>query len=736
MQIQPDGTVKIDRKVNGRVVESKVVKPEDLPNYGISYTEYKTQKDAYESLQSGESKILKDTQDKELAKNQIAAESAKGVLTALQDRGNKEGLNTAISDFNSKIAFGEGGKAVSGVEKSLLSGKLVNQETHNPNILQRTAGFFTGTTPNPTTSVTEDEAGIRQKAIAAILRANPKADVSQYAAASTPDLVQASQEPMSVGGFVKNVGQDVVDMGINAPMSAARNLAGATFEGLRAANLGSQEKDANAQADQLIALSKQIRAEKDPVKRQALIDQSRQVGNQAYKTSQGLEASTSVNDPFVNLPDIPSDPSKSGLQNAGNVLLNTGKQVATEAGATVGLKAGENGVEFDPGLAIRHAYEHPVSTAMIASDAIGRVPGASEAVSGAASKVPVVGKFVPKAALEGEAAAAGSELKVPNLSEAPLKQNAAGEAATAVAVPFKDSVTKSEQAMGLALQQTKSNGIKGLARELETQATALSKPVDDMVKQLSDKIGPSPLDEIASDVSSRIKDNPVVATSPEIALKVDKSLTEALDKGSFVGEGSSATSRGTTLEAINQYRRTLNSQIPSKWFENGMPTTSAADQLNAARWAQSTALRDILAEADQTKFLDRALELQHNAIQVAPAVAQKALSPMQARSLNNLAMRLTGKSMEPAVVAGARALQPEADVLTKQVLNNQLPEITPGNPAEQAMLVDHVSPPEATAPSAPLPKIEGGKASANAKLKRDMRFKQGKPKFTISSSGK
>lgn len=210
MTILPDGTVQIRNKQSG---ETKTVKPEELPNYGISYSDYQTQYNAFNELNGGAPKAARDQAAKDTIKKQATAKSATNLLDTVSNGGNADAVNNAASDFNSNIAFGEGGKQVTANERAMLSGKLINQNTNNPNILQKVGGFITGSMPNPTTTVNDSPEQIKAKAIAAIKAANPNADVSKYEA-MTPEQVQKSPGIMQwLGETAANVPKNAGDIG-------------------------------------------------------------------------------------------------------------------------------------------------------------------------------------------------------------------------------------------------------------------------------------------------------------------------------------------------------------------------------------------------------------------------------------------------------------------------------------------------------------------------------------------
>lgn len=359
MRFLPDGTVEIKNKAGG---ETKIVRPEDLPNYGISYDTYNTQKKAYSESVGGVSEAVKKVQDSEKQKSIVSAQAARDTLEVLNKRargeiaGNQadDALNFAASEYNSKRAFGEGGKSLTDTERQLLSGQLIDTTVKNPNVLQRAAGWITGQEPQTKSYVSEDEASIRNKLVEAVLKSDPTADVSQYM--QPAGNLKAKEEAMSIGGLFKNAGQDAVDFAINNPINTAKKVAGVGFEGTRAAMLGGTENDTNQIIQESALVNNQLRNETDPVKKQALINRSRELSGMLEGNSTDLARQTETQNPFVDVNSIPNTP------------LDVAKDVAVSTGASLGIKPGENGLEFDPGLAVRSAYERPVTTGLMAAE--------------------------------------------------------------------------------------------------------------------------------------------------------------------------------------------------------------------------------------------------------------------------------------------------------------------------------------------------------------------------------
>lgn len=149
---------------------------------------------------------------------------------------------------------------------------------------------------------------------AEIYRKNQEiANQTKTAQVQQPASVQQSApapQGMSVGGLIKNAGQDVLDFAVNTPIQAAKNVAGVGFELGRAIDVarGNNEKAAKAK------------------------------------------------NPFIDINNIPT-------------LKQLGTGILKNIGNTLGIKQGADGnLVFDPNLALQSAYERPVTTALMAKD--------------------------------------------------------------------------------------------------------------------------------------------------------------------------------------------------------------------------------------------------------------------------------------------------------------------------------------------------------------------------------
>lgn len=169
------------------------------------------------------------TQQAEKTKLGLAADSATKVLDILKNRSayktDKEyqtALEGAVSDYNSKRAFGEAGKTVSATERIFLGGQLVDQILKGPNIGQKAIGAVTGEVPAPSSRINEDEDTLKAKMIQAILRADPSADTSQYENIQTSKDLPAKDFWTTSSGEVLN--QNYTENFVNNAIDIVKGL--------------------------------------------------------------------------------------------------------------------------------------------------------------------------------------------------------------------------------------------------------------------------------------------------------------------------------------------------------------------------------------------------------------------------------------------------------------------------------------------------------------------------------
>lgn len=209
----------------------KRIRRAELPQYKLPLN-YQSQADIYAKGVSGGNSDISGVPEKYRA----------GALTALNDTGYKKGktniaqtaskvlevldgkdkyaspqeyqdaLNYAASDYNAR-GFGEGGKNLTGTEKTILSGTLLNQGEQGANAAQKASGYFTGYTPPKKGVVADPEDTIRNKMVQALKAAGQ--DVSKYeksSQASSSAPTPSGNTSKSIGGFVSNIGTNTKDI--------------------------------------------------------------------------------------------------------------------------------------------------------------------------------------------------------------------------------------------------------------------------------------------------------------------------------------------------------------------------------------------------------------------------------------------------------------------------------------------------------------------------------------------
>lgn len=390
---------------------------------------------------------------------------------------------------------------------------------------------------------------------------------------------------------------------------------------------------------------------------------------------------------------------------------------------TTGISVDNTGhVTFDPVGALVHDWNHPLSTLAYLT-AIKQVAGIAKGAKGA--------EVAATAAKAGEAGA-GTVAKEGAIGAVK------GRVLTSVASPVADSVTKSEQLMRDVYQITKAPTVRGIAKELEAFVPKTGAQIEKYATNIDKVIGPQPLDELVTGVANKLGENSVGQTNPALIDTVKKLVENKLQAGQLPGGMERGQIGATTMSKMNETRKYLNSSISSKWFENGMPLTSTADQLNALKWEASNAIKDAMIEADKGGYFAKAINLQHSALSTGPVMAKQALTglnPNSAMGIRGAMLKAGNKLLETPRVLISRAVAGKGSPITQQIFNGQIPPV-PG-PAAGAAAAPDVLQSMAPAPAAvppmrqPLPpevtqSVIAGKGPAqSSRLVRDMRFNQG-----------
>lgn len=247
-----------------------------------------------------------------------------------------------------------------------------------------------------------------------------------------------------------------------------------------------------------------------------------------------------------------------------------------------------------------------------------------------------------------------------------LPEDIKGRVATSLATPDPANVTASENAMKNVLQMTKSNTVRGMARELETFNTKANKYIDQAIKPISEKVGSMGRDEIVDQVIRGISESEVAKTNPELLNKIQMELQSKLNTGAIQNPSGNGELFSTTLEKINEARKQLNKQT-SNWHNSGRQLTTDANQYSALRYEASKVLRDILTGTSGLEDLNDAIKLQHSAIEASPAIATEALKGTRVQnSIVPNIIQAAKTATVPARVAVSRLFQgPGSDVIQK-----------------------------------------------------------------------
>lgn len=171
---------------------------------------------------------------------------------------------------------------------------------------------------------------------------------------AAPVVAPPAAPQRTLKGLIQNAGQEIV----NLTVGTGKAVAGAGFEAARAVKISGQTKQSKKVMAEMDKIGNQLKTEKNPQKIQALKAQLRAIQDKASQVSEGLGRSADVQNPFIDIAQVP----KSFQEMGTGILRNLGD--------TVGLTTDQQGnAVFDLELAIQHAYENPISTALLAKDA-------------------------------------------------------------------------------------------------------------------------------------------------------------------------------------------------------------------------------------------------------------------------------------------------------------------------------------------------------------------------------
>jgi hypothetical protein len=216
MRILPDGTVEIKSNTG----ETKIVKPEDLPSYGIPYSTFETELKSFKNV-GGDTKLLDPTEQSKVQSDQVALQNKNSkvskaaqdyleVYNTLKSKGDltsdkaKQELAFAAGKYNTIAGFGEGGKVLSAAELGILAPTLIKTERQRgQNLIEK----WTGLQPEMTLGrLQESPETAAQKMVLALQNTNP--DLAKQYEGLTKELstpTQSGNALQNAPGDVKNI---------------------------------------------------------------------------------------------------------------------------------------------------------------------------------------------------------------------------------------------------------------------------------------------------------------------------------------------------------------------------------------------------------------------------------------------------------------------------------------------------------------------------------------------------
>lgn len=206
-----------------------------------------------------------------------------------------------------------------------------------------------------------------------------------------------------------------------------------------------------------------------------------------------------------------------------------------------------------------------------------------------------------------------------------------------------DSVVKSEELAQKAIKMTKSNDLYGMAKELPAVRQAAGKFVDANVGKLSEATGLMDRDEIVAIILDKIDTSSAAQSNPAGRMKVEQQLRALLfDKSVEMGSemAQRGVTAGTTLNRMNDTRKTFNREIPTSWFSKGQPLTSAAEQIDAMKWIASSTIKDLIKDTDTTGRIAKAIDMEHVAFAVEPVISKMSLKQSGTGQFGGITTRL------------------------------------------------------------------------------------------------
>jgi hypothetical protein len=598
---------------------------------------------------------------------QIIASSAQRVLDVLDKNGAgfyktiqefETALNYAVSDYN-KRAFIEAGKTMPTKEYAVIAGTQIKTLERIPTALERANALITGYLPAGGLKVDEDMSSIRQKMNLAIqtstmpegTEVKKKLDevtvLPEEYKVEAPGVVSLEEFPREEAGYsIKELYPGRV-----TPLGAVYNLTlRPIIEGVKAGvkTLGAGLTQTAATVFNSLQavrsrdlkygyeLAKQAQKTADPVKRQRLLTESRNISQRG----------TVIDNASIILADSAlAQRKKLGIEDTGvgTGIVST-MNLAGGAGATIDAIAilSSYGAAI-PAIAVKNAIYNSILFSVGSAAKAARERGMAA---------------VPMAAIRGATGYETTGLAEGIFGETP--QTRSIDLAISVLVPLifgkkiekkvgglvgeltskvipppePTSLVRSEELQQKAIKYTTAKTRAGIARQLENEklpewrnsVRAIASLMDDEFGEipLTEMGTESPLERIRTEMARTKwgKSNPDVIDQIILDSK-DNIITRELGRGDTIQEFS-------TWSKLNEERERLNEGL-SSWFRGGRKVTNDIEIRNYLESVMSKGIKELMSEQSGSVLLKTILDAEATAIKVLPGLSRSIQKPGEGR---------------------------------------------------------------------------------------------------------